>query len=381
MPAKEYPFYFKSTVILFGLILLSYVLFNLKEIFAPIAFSLIVGILLNPLVTIFRRKKFPHILAIICAMLIALLGIAAVVYFLSSQIARFSEAFPVLQEKILELLEQLQSWLRRTLDVTIPDPEALVKEAAKKGTAALGHSISSALGTLGLIFLVPVYVFLLLFYKNHILNFLYDVFANEHSKKVEDVLFQTKMAIQSYMVGLLIEMVIVSVMNSAALLLLGVQYAILIGVIGGILNLIPYLGGIVAIAIPVLMATVTKDGYSTQLGVIVAYMVIQFIDNNILVPRIVSSKVQINALFSVITVLLGGALWGVAGMFLSIPIVAILKIIFDRVHGMKPWGKLLGDEVATTRSRLFRRRPSAASVAEKVVAKTESKKKPGSDPA
>ncbi|MDB5118681.1 MAG: family transporter, partial [Mucilaginibacter sp.] len=133
----------------------------------------------------------------------------------------------------------------------------------------------------------------------------------------------------------------------AALLLLGVKYGLLIGVIGAILNLVPYLGGIVAIALPVLMATVTKDGYTTQLGVIGAYALIQFIDNNILVPRIVSSKVQINALVSIVVVLLGNALWGVSGMFLSIPFIAVLKIVFDRITSLKPWGKLLGDTIPT----------------------------------
>jgi predicted PurR-regulated permease PerM len=111
--------------------------------------------------------------------------------------------------------------------------------------------------------------------------------------------------------------------------------------------MLPYIGGLIAIALPVLMATVTKDGYSTQLGVIAAYLVIQFIDNNILVPRIVSSKVQINALISIIVVLLGGALWGISGMFLSIPFIAVLKIVFDRIDDLKPWGKLFGDTVPT----------------------------------
>jgi predicted PurR-regulated permease PerM len=136
-------------------------------------------------------------------------------------------------------------------------------------------------------------------------------------------------------------------MNSAALLLLGVPYAILIGVIGALLNMLPYIGGLIAIALPVLMATVTHDGYSTQLGVIGAYLVIQFIDNNILVPRIVSSKVQINALISIIAVFLGNALWGLSGMFLCIPFIAVLKIVFDRIDDLKPWGKLLGDNIPT----------------------------------
>ncbi|MFL5773945.1 MAG: AI-2E family transporter, partial [Flavisolibacter sp.] len=118
-------------------------------------------------------------------------------------------------------------------------------------------------------------------------------------------------------------------------------------VIGGILNILPYIGGLIAIALPVLMVTITREGYTGQLLVIGAYLVIQFIDNNILVPRIVSSKVQINALISIIVVLLGGMLWGIPGMFLSIPFIGVLKIIFDRVEGLQPWGKLLGDEVPT----------------------------------
>jgi predicted PurR-regulated permease PerM len=113
------------------------------------------------------------------------------------------------------------------------------------------------------------------------------------------------------------------------------------------LNMLPYIGGIIAIALPVIIATITKDGYTTQLGIIVAYLVIQFIDNNIIFPRVVSIKVQINALVSIVAILLGNALWGISGMFLSIPFVAVLKIIFDRIDELKPWGKLFGDAIPT----------------------------------
>jgi predicted PurR-regulated permease PerM len=193
--------------------------------------------------------------------------------------------------------------------------------------------------------IIPIYIFMLLLYKNLILNFLYEVFLEEHSKRVSEVLAQTKSAIQSYIVGLLIEMIIVSSLNSLALFIIGVKYAILLGVIGGIINILPYIGGFVAILLPVLIATVTKDGYSAQLEVIVSYLLIQFVDSNIIFPRFVSVKVQINALISLLAVCLGNMMWGVAGMFLMLPIVAVLKIIFDRIDELKPWGKLLGDEV------------------------------------
>jgi predicted PurR-regulated permease PerM len=359
-PVKEYPFYLKATVILFGLTLLSSALINLKEIFSPVAFSLVIAILLNPVV-IRLQQRIPKIAAILISMLFALVLLGGVLYFLSSQIARFSEAFPLLQAKFSHVLDDTREWLLRDYGVSVAKQQQLIQDAINKGSAIAGKTLGTALGTLGLIFLVPVYVFMLLFYKPLILNFLYEVFTDEHSEKVAEVLTETKMAIQSYMVGLLLEALIVAVMNSAALMMLGVPYAILLGVIGALLNMLPYIGGLIAIALPVLMATVTKDGYSTQLGIVVCYTVIQFIDNNILVPRIVSSKVQINALVSILVVLLGGAMWGIAGMFLSVPFVAILKIIFDRVDELKPWGKMLGDTLPGDIKKVRRKRKPSVS--------------------
>jgi predicted PurR-regulated permease PerM len=323
--------------------------------------------LLNPLVARLERRKLPKIAAIIITMLIAVIVVGAVFYFLSTQIIQFGDSLPMLKQKFGELTNQLKNWIQSSFGVTLDKQNQLIKEGLNNSKAIVGKTLGGLLGTLGIIFLLPVYIFLMLFYKALILNFLYEVFAEENQKKVGEVLSETKTAIQSYIVGLLIEMLIVAAMNSAALLLLGVKYGLLIGCIGAILNLIPYLGGIIAIALPVLMATVTKDGYSTQLGVIAAYAIIQFIDNNILVPRIVSSKVQINALISIVVVLLGNQLWGISGMFLSIPFVAVLKIIFDRIDVLKPWGKLLGDNVPTRHvgQRWGRKKPS---VAEKIVA-------------
>jgi predicted PurR-regulated permease PerM len=108
------------------------------------------------------------------------------------------------------------------------------------------------------------------------------------------------------------------------LLIIGIDYAILIGIIGALLNIIPYIGGLIAIAIPVLLAIATKNPIDA-LWVFIAYMIVQFIDNNFFVPKIVASKVKVNALVSIVVVLIGGALWGVPGMFLSIPLTASLK--------------------------------------------------------
>lgn len=221
----------------------------------------------------------------------------------------------------------------------------MVNEAMNNSKAYVGQTLNTVFGMLSFFVLIPLYVFLLLFYKPLILNFIYEVFDEDNSEQVAEILQETKSAVQSYIVGLMIETSIIAVLNSAALLILGVKYAILLGVIGAILNLIPYIGGVIAIALPVLMSIITKDGFTTPLLIVGAYTVIQFADNNIIVPKVVSSKVSVNALISILVVLLGGTLWGVSGMFLSIPFVAVLKIIFDRIDELKPWGKLLGDKM------------------------------------
>ncbi|MFT2008324.1 AI-2E family transporter [Pontibacter sp. 13R65] len=356
------PFYKKTTTILVGLTLAVYILYMLADFLVPLAFSGLFAVLLNPLYSRLLSMRIPKVLAIILTLLLAILVIGAILFFLSSQIIQFGEMVPVMKEKFGQIILDLENWIARTFGISLEKQAQYLNEAASSNKAILGRTLSGALGMFSVIFLIPVYIFLLLFYKTLILNFIYEVFSKESSESVAGILQGTKTAIQSYIVGLMIETLIIAVLNSAALLLLGVEYAILLGVLGAILNLIPYIGGIVAILLPVIMATITTDGYTTQLAIVGAYAVIQFIDNNIIVPRIVSSQVQINALISILAVLLGGSLWGVSGMFLSIPFVAVLKIVFDRIDGLKPWGKLLGDEVPVRLVTMdWRRRGKSAS--------------------
>ena len=344
---KDQPFYVQSVVILFGVICVSFIFWVLADILIPLAFAVFLSVLLNPLCNWLQRRGMPRVLSIAVALILAILVVTGLFYFLGSQMAHFRDSLPVLKQKFAEVFEQTKHYISGKFGIEEQKQDKAVQDAISGSKSMVGQTLFGVLGVVGIMLLLPVYIFFILLYKPLILNFLFEVFAEENAEKVADVLNETKSAIQSYIVGLLIETLIVGVLNSLALMLLGVKYGILIGTIGALLNLIPYLGGLVAIALPLLMATMTKDGYGTQLGVLSAYLVIQFIDNNILVPRIVSSKVQINALMSIIIVLLGNQLWGLPGMFLSIPFIAVLKIIFDRIDGLKPWGKLLGDNVPT----------------------------------
>lgn len=122
------------------------------------------------------------------------------------------------------------------------------------------------------------------------------------------------------------------------------QHALLLGVITGILGLIPYLGNIIACVITIFATLTGSPDLSMILWILVVTTVVQLVDNNIVVPLIVSSKVEINAFASIIGIFIGGMLAGIAGMFLAIPLIAILKVIFDNVKGLEPWGYLIGDD-------------------------------------
>lgn len=344
---KKYPFYFKSTVILFGLTLFVFALFNMKTILVPFSFGLMLAILLNPLVNRLQKWKLPKVLAITLALFTSTIILVAVGYFISTQISHFTDQLPEFKKKFAELFHKLQQEISERFNFNTHKQNEIITQAQTDIKPNVSSALGNIAGGLEMIILIPLYSFLLLYYKTLILNFLYEIFAEKNSKEIALVLDQTKGAIQSYMFGLLLEALIVATLNSIALLILGVQYAILLGVLGAILNVLPFIGGILAVLLPLAIATVTKTGFGSQIGIIIAYLIIQLTDNNFLVPYIVSSKVKINALISILIVLMGGALWGIPGMFLSIPFSGILKIIFDRIPELKPWGKLLGDEMPT----------------------------------
>jgi predicted PurR-regulated permease PerM len=341
------PFYAKVTIFFIGAIALFAILYIAKNIIIPVVFATIIAILLSPLVDFFVKIRINRVVAITISLLLTFLVIFAFGSLLISQAVRFSESWPILVEKLTVLINQtindasdyfdwdpqkIHAWLTKTQN-----------EIINISTAAIGQSLVIAGSILVVLFLLPVYVFLILFYQPLLLEFIWRLFGKGNQSQVKEIVTQIKTVIQRYLTGLLIEAVIVAILDTTALLILGIEYALIIGIIGALLNMIPYIGGLVAVALPVIVALVTKSTPLYAFYVIAAYYFIQLIDNNYIVPIIVSSKVKINALFSIIVVIAGNALWGIPGMFLSIPVLAIIKLIFDHIESLKPWGFLLGD--------------------------------------
>jgi len=318
-----------------------------QGIMVPLIFATMIAILLNPLVHFLEKKKFNKILAICITLLLSIIVIAALGLLIYTQLSLFSDSWPIFVEKFTNLINQTIHWIPGYFNISAVKVDAWITETRTElvdsSSLFIGQTILSVGSSVITFFLIPVYIFLLLYYKPLLLDFIHQLFDTKKQAKISSIISETKSVIQKYLVGLVIETVLVAILNSVGLLALGIDYAILIGILGALLNLIPYIGGLVAVAIPMMIALVTKDSAWFALYVMAVYYFVQLIDNNYIVPKIVASKVRINALASIVVVLAGGALWGIFGMFLSIPIIAIVKVVCDRIEPLKPIGFLLGD--------------------------------------
>lgn len=341
------PAYIKASILLIGIAVLLAMLYIARSILVPVVFATILAIVLHPVVNFFVDKKVNRVLAIILTLLLTFLVIAAFGALIISQASRLSDSLPVLADKFNEMLNQAITWVSSHFDInTHKVNDWIIKvrgQLINSSSAAIGSTLVSLGNLLIVIFLIPVYVFMLLFYNPILIEFIHRIFSSGNQSKVSEVVTQTKTVIQRYLIGLIIEAGIIAVLNTVALLALGIEYALLLGIIGALLNIIPYIGGLVAVALPMIVALITKESAWYPVYVMVLYYIIQLIDNNFIVPKIVASKVKLNALFSLLVVFVGNAIWGIPGMFISIPLLAIIKLICDHVEPLKPWGFVLGD--------------------------------------
>lgn len=348
--AFKIPFYARAALIFIALFAFVFTMYVGRSIIVPIVFAIILAILINPLVNYFHKKGINRLVSISVAVTITVFVFVGTLFLISTRVNAFAETYPELKKKFEATNLEGVRWISKTFNVRQWQINAWAKE--KKSEAIDDFEFQENITEIGrvmvTILLLPVYLFMILYYKPLLLEFVHRTFQVAYHSTVTQVLNNTKTIIQSYIVGLFLEMVIMAILNSVGLLLLGIQYAIILGVVGAILNIIPYIGGILATLLAMSIAFVTKDSLSYPILVLLLFVVIQLIDNNYIVPKIVASRVQLNALVSIIVVLIGGALWGIAGMFLSIPLTAILKVIFDHIDPLKPWGYLLGNSVSTS---------------------------------
>jgi len=346
---KALPFYIKLAAVLFSLIALTYIVITAKEILSPLIFSCLFSILLLPFAAFLETKmRLPRSAASMLAVLSLLACIGGLSYVIGSQISSLANDWPQFQSQLHKSQNELMEWVRDSFHVTKHKQETFVANTTHKVTASGGSMVGATLLSLSsmLLFLVFtfIYTFFFLLYRKLIMRFLISVFQEDNKAVVYEIIERVQYIIRKYIIGLLIEMAIVATIVSVTFMFLGVKYAILLGLITGLFNIIPYIGIFSALIISSAVTFATSPSEGTVVYVMITLVVTHLLDSNVLLPLVVGSKVRINALITVLGVVIGEMIWGVPGMFLSIPVIAVLKIIFDRVESLKSWGIILGDE-------------------------------------
>lgn len=335
----------QTTIIGLGLCALIMALFYTKELVAPLVFATLFAILLDAVVSFLTRIGFGRTLAILVVLVLAMIFTLGIIVLIGYNGTTLVDDLPKLMDRISEVASQAGHWIAEKTgigDQKMNDWfEKTKSDQMKNSSAVVRKTLSNLNSVLSLLFLMPVYIFMLLYYKDHLIQFLHKL-LHTRSVVLNEILSEIKSLVQFYLVGLLTELVIVSGLNALGLYIIGVDYAILLGIISGVLNMVPYIGGIISGGLAMVVAFSSGTALDA-FGVFILYSFVQFVDNTFLVPLIVGSKVKLNAFISLIGVIAGGTLWGVAGMILSIPLLGVLKVIFDKTPGMHSWGFLLGD--------------------------------------
>lgn len=340
-----------------------------QEFLKPFAFSCLLAILLISPCSFFERQGFPRGIACIISLLLALLIFFVVFYFISNSLLGFRSELPLMIQNLNDSIHQLESSIQQKFNISTEKMQQLISTSSGKVLPSTYSIINTTFNTVTSVFFVSVVIFittfLLLLYRNLIVLFFTSLFAAEYTDQIIGMFSRMRFVIRGYIVGLFIEMIVVATAYCAALFIIGVKYALLLGVIGAILNLIPYLGIFMALILSALI-TLTTSSPSKIIWIIVSLLVIHLTDSNILLPKIVGSKVKLNALVTIIGVIIGSTLWGIPGMFMAVPIMAIMKVFFESIEPLQPFAIIMGDDTAIT--------PVSSPVLKKIVKRVRRKK-------
>ena len=347
---KRLSFLAKFAYALIIIIALGYLFFIGEDIISPLLIALLFAILLKPINAFLTAKlRISNVIASLLTVLLFTLIFVGIFYFISAQVATMADDWEMIKNNLNEHYNNIQSYLSDTFNLSKREQNKMLKDATSVsqggGKQIIGTTLLSFTDVLMNVVVVPIYMFLILLYKTHFETFLYELFDEKHRAKLLDIISTINISVQSYILGLLFELLIVSGLTTLGLWIVGVKYAIVLGLITGILNVIPYIGILIAGLLTIIASLTGSSDFSIIIGIIVVNVVVQVIDNNLLVPLVVSSKVEINSLATIVGIIIGGAMGGIAGMFLAIPLMAILKVIFDRIESLEAWGYLLGDDL------------------------------------
>jgi predicted PurR-regulated permease PerM len=242
------------------------------------------------------------------------------------------------------MISEVEEYIGTHFGIPKKQQEKIITEQAQENSNILSNLGSSATGFVVDFILVLVYIFLFMFYRSRLKTFVLQLISSQQKKNTETIIHDIQKVSQQYITGLGMMIVCLWIMYSIGFSIVGVKYAVLFAIICGLLEIIPFIGNLTGTLLAILMVIIQGGGTGMVLGVVVTYLIVQFLQTYLLEPLVVGAEVNINPLFTIIILVLGELVWGIPGMVLAIPLLGIVKIICDHVPSLKPYGYLIGSD-------------------------------------
>ncbi len=324
------------------------VLYFGKTLFVPLSYGLLIAMVLYPVCKWLENRRWPRSLAITAGLLIVFIFFGLLMSVLFFQINILRQDIPQLLNKLKPSLIQLQQWLETAFNFSMAAQNEWLQQFIRNSGSSTGSilqsTISATAGSLFTLFLVPVYAALFLYNREVFVQFLAKLTGSKYSKQLQAILSETIHTYFKFIKGMAMVYLIVGVLNSIGLLALGIPHAILFGMLTAIMTIIPYVGIFVSALLPISVAWITKDSVWYPIGVIAVFSFVQYLEANIIFPKVVATQIKISTWATLVVVIAGGIIWGVSGMILFIPFAGILKIVSDYIPEWEALNILLGRE-------------------------------------
>lgn len=329
--------------ILLFLILLFFGLYYAKSFLIPIAYAVILAMLLQPLRVRFEKARIHPRWATFFCVLIFLFVLSGLMILVGFQVAELYGDLPTIQHNAELKLQKLKTFLTEEWNITEKQQAKIFNAfSLEEQKQRLEEIYTSFAFYLFDIFLIMIYVYVFLYFKDHFERFILKLVPLYNNTKAKKIMEDSSEVAGRYLVGKLILMLFLIIIYAIGFFIIGIKYALFYAIMAGILSMIPYVGNIIGAIFPFAMAVINKD-LTSGLAVIGIFFVVQFIETYIFEPLIVGKNVNLNPPFSILIIVLGGAVWGISGMILAIPYLGIMQIIFSYIEPLRPFAFLIGD--------------------------------------
>jgi predicted PurR-regulated permease PerM len=345
---KRYRNIKQTAYTLLATILLIYGLVNVRNFLYPIAFGIVIGYLFYPLASWFEKKGIPRILSNLIIIFSALIILAGIIFVIHNIIASLALDLPALADRAVDNMSDIGARVGEYLGLDPRNTKEMIKEQTANAFAAGGEQLqtffTATTNTIVAFGLLPVYIFLFLYYRTKFMYFLLKIAGRSRRVKMITILREISTVMVRYLLGVTVVVFILFFINSLGIWIIGLQYAIPLGITAALFNFIPYFGTLLGGLVPLSFAILVEGSPALALRVVILFIIIQFIENNILTPNIVGGNVKLSPFFVITGLVAASMVWGIPGMLLIVPFLACIHIIFSHIEHMKPYAFLLGEE-------------------------------------